>query len=214
MRAAVFVRYEGADGLGHVGWGFDIDGASAHCGSVENPLGIPYCPVGSMGFWDAQSNDPVAPMMLRKYDDAKVIDLGQADPSSAYCRVLWVAQQPYLVCGRNCLDDVYDVLRSYGVPDLPPPSTDWNPNEWFGLWRGNSAYLHLDQLIWNNRPAQHATNLTGLASPVPIGDARAQPPPWRTVGTPQFEDLQAQLAAVSSKESIRRHAARYYKTRS
>ena len=145
-----------------------------------------------------------------KYIDAKYVDLDEADPQKAYAVVLWVSQQPYLVLRRNCLDDVYDVLRAYGVPDLPPPSHDWNPNEWFGLWIAGPTYVHLDEFNWGDRPAKHIAAMATLASPARLGDVKPEAPPWRVVGSPEFEDLQAQLAQVSSNASIRRHAARYY----
>jgi len=34
MRVAAFVRYAGADGLGHAGWAFDLGGGLTDCGRV------------------------------------------------------------------------------------------------------------------------------------------------------------------------------------
>lgn len=118
MRAAAVCRYEGASGLGHVGWAFDSDANLVNCGSVENPLGRPSCSVPDMGYWDVDISDPMPLFVQRNYVDIKYIDLANVDLNSAISTVQWVAQQPYSVFGRNCLDDVYDILRAYGIQDL------------------------------------------------------------------------------------------------
>src|SRR5438552_133267 len=59
--AAIFVRWNGADGLGHIGWAFQTDydlqtqRNSYWYGSVENPSGKVSVPAGdplAVGFWD------------------------------------------------------------------------------------------------------------------------------------------------------------------
>jgi hypothetical protein len=133
MRSAAFVRYGGADGMGHVGWAFDLSESEVNAGAVENPLGTPTCDPATMGYWDDSSSTPMASMQQRAYNDLKFIALpkGEAEAEAAYRTAKWVGLQPYCAFGRNCLDDTYDVLRSYGVPNLPLPSRDLLPDKWF-----------------------------------------------------------------------------------
>ena len=65
MRGAAFVRYAGADGLGHVGWAFDYDAADVNAGSVENPSGAPSSDPADMGYWDVFVPSPI-PAMAEK----------------------------------------------------------------------------------------------------------------------------------------------------
>ena len=206
MRAAAFVRYSGAMGAGHVGWGFDFDLTNVDCGSVENPQGTPSSNPATMGFWDIDSTDPVPLMLGRDYNDAKYVDLPQADPSIAYETVLWVSQQPYSVIGRNCLDDVYDVLRAYGVPNLPPPSHDWLPTEWFWMYT-DSRFTHLTSFVWAT-PPQTKSQLQLTPRSMVVGTLSPSAPKWRIPGTQEWHDLQTQLAAASSRAPFRQHAMR------
>lgn len=133
MRSAAFVRYGGADGMGHVGWAFDLSQSEVNAGAVENPLGTPTCDPATMGYWDDSSSTPMASMQQRAYNDLKFVALpkSEAEAEAAYRTAKWVGLQPYCAFGRNCLDDTYDVLRSYGVPNLPLPSRDLMPDKWF-----------------------------------------------------------------------------------
>ena len=149
-RAAAFVRYEGAMGFGHLGWGFDVDLSNANVGAVENPLGDFTCPVDSMGFWASVTGAPVHVMNAKKYNDLRYVELC-GDPVAAYTAVKWVARQPYTLLGRNCMDDVYDVLRSYGTQDLPLPRHDILPNEWFLQFRG--ATVPVATFVWTKEKA-------------------------------------------------------------
>ncbi|HTV93046.1 MAG TPA: hypothetical protein VMG98_10040, partial [Verrucomicrobiae bacterium] len=133
MRTAAFVRYSGANGLGHVGWGFDYNDAVVNAGSVENPKGTPTCPVATMGYWSEFLANPIPTVTKNGYDSLKYLNLEQANPVRAYRVAKWVATQPYDVVGRNCLDDTYDVVRAYGFPKPQPPSDDLFPGAWFGL---------------------------------------------------------------------------------
>jgi hypothetical protein len=48
-RAAAFIRFNAADGAGHVGWAFDFSDSDVNAGAVENPNGTPSCPRGGDG---------------------------------------------------------------------------------------------------------------------------------------------------------------------
>ena len=141
MRAAAFIRYHSGDGFGHIGWAFDFDLPQASAGSVENHSGHLFTPATKMGFWSEFTGDPVAPMRQHKYDDLKYVDLPNGDPVLAYRTVLWIKNNGYRAWFRNCEDDVYDVLRAYGVTDLAPPSLIWFPKTWFRRFRGTLAHV-------------------------------------------------------------------------
>ncbi len=127
MRAGAFVRRSGAAGLGHVGWTFQYPDGSFCDGAVENPAGTPMSPPGQTGFWTQTVVDPDPPMKLRAYDAFKLFEIPTGNPDQADKTVAWIGLQPYLVIFRNCMDDTYDVLRSYGIPDLPMPMARNHP---------------------------------------------------------------------------------------
>lgn len=192
MQAAAFVRYDGASGAGHVGWAFDGRAIGVNAGSVENPLGTPTCDPAKMGYWDIFVEGPMPAMIQRGYDALKHTGLPFGDPFKAHAVAKWIATQPYAVIGRNCLDDAYDVLRAYGVPNLPPPSHDWLPNEWFAIL--DCTLDSVSTYIWQ----------------VPIGTGFRQTldtfatqhqaplvPTWRQPGQADWHDLQSQLNDVS-----------------
>lgn len=206
MRVAAFIRYSGANGLGHVGWSFDFDASQVNAGSVENPLGTPTCDPTDMGYWDVFCSDPIPEMAEKRYDALKYVDQTQADPSGAYRVAQWIKSLPYCVFGRNCLDDTYDVLRAYGVVGLPPPSNEWLPREWFE--KLNATQASLVGFKWSNRPAASVLSLATL----PLKDevfSQLFPlmPSWRDPGSNDWHDLQTQLAEVSRSPYVQQHVA-------
>lgn len=192
MRAAVFVRYEGAQGAGHIGWGFDYSVAEVDCGAVENPSGKFSCNPADMGYWNKISGNPIPFMVTLSYDDLKYIELISGDVAKAYATVKWIATQPYALFGRNCMDDVYDVLRSYGVPNLPAPSQNWLPNEWFLQFAG--VISPIASYVWQ-KPA--ASKLRQTIDLLKAKVHQAEAPTWRQPGHPDWHDLQSQLARAS-----------------
>ena len=197
MHAGAFVRRSGADGLGHVGWTFQYADGSYCDGSVENPAGTPISPPGKTGFWSQTVVDPDPPMQLRAYDAFKLFEIDTGSPGQADKTVAWIATQPYLVICRNCMDDTYDVLRSYGIPNLPLPFIEITPNRWF------------DQLSPAAQPVTpEALRAAGLlpVSHVNVAAAPAKPqaeaPPWRTPGTPEWQDLNEQLLLPTLKRRL------------
>ena len=141
MRAAAFIRYHSGEGFGHVGWAFDFGADVANAGSVENHSGHIISSSKEMGFWSVFSREPTQDMRLRAYDDVKAIDVPDADPVRAYRTVLWIQTMGYRAFTRNCEDDVYDVLRAFGVRNLAPPSWLWFPKSWFKRFRGELAHV-------------------------------------------------------------------------
>ncbi len=188
MRACAFVRRSGAYGLGHVGWSFQYNDGSYCDGSVENPAGTAISAPGQTGFWTERVVDPDLPMKLHDYDLFKVFEIGSSTPDRADKTVAWIATQPYLVIFRNCMDDTYDVLRSYGIPELPPPMLEITPNNWF------------DQLSPAEQPVTtQALHDAGLLPSSRIEsvrlavNAQAEAPAWRTAGTPEWQELHEHL---------------------
>jgi hypothetical protein len=196
MRAGVVVRYAGAHDLGHVGWAFDLSSDEANAGAVENPGGTERSTPATMGFWQESLADPMPCIRQHSYNDVKVIDLPKGDAVAAYGVVKWIGTQPYDVLGRNCLDDVYDVMRTYGVADLPLPSHDLLPNEWFVQFHGRIAPVATYE--WPKSPPSALTRALRRIS------KRATPrlrPTWRTPGHRDARDFQAQLRAQDSQRA-------------
>jgi len=206
-RAGSFIRYDGADGTGHAGWAFDLDADTTDCGAVEDPLGLPSCDPADMGFWNLETPAPVATMLQHAppYNALKYFDLDptHVDVELAQTTVAWVSQQWYVLIGRNCMDDVYDVLRAFGIPNLPPPVLHWFPNDWFGALEGILEPMTFE---WRPQPGVPAAQ-PAMAATKPAIVPKA--PAWRVEGTPEWQDLQAQMAAQSGYPSIRRRAERY-----
>jgi hypothetical protein len=200
VRAGAFVRRDGASGLGHVGWSFEYNDGSYCDGSVENQAGTPISAPGETGFWSQRVVDPDVPMRLRAYDAFKLFEIANGTPDEADKTVAWIATQPYLVIFRNCMDDTYDVLRSYGVSGLPLPLLEITPNRWF------------DQLSAVSQPVtQQALQQAGLLPSAQIQSVRAaepkppaHAPAWRTPGTPEWRALHEELLRRTLEERLSR----------
>jgi hypothetical protein len=184
MRAAVFVRYHSGEGFGHVGWAFDDGTGCVYAGSVENHSGHIFTPATKMGFWCARAGDPVAEMRKRGYDDLKWIEIPGGDPQLAYRTMLWIEREAYKVLHRNCEDDVYDVLRAFGIEDLAYPTIVWFPKSWFKRFRGTLE--HVGQYEWAQTIDGERTR---HGEPV---EPHAEPwqPTWRRPWHPHFHALQ------------------------
>lgn len=201
VRAGAFVRRSGAGGLGHVGWSFQYADGSYCDGAVENPGGTPVSPPGETGFWIQRVVDPDVPMRLRAYDAFKMIAIDTGNSDLADKTVAWIAMQPYIVIMRNCMDDTYDVMRSYGVPGLPMPMLEITPNRWF------------DQLAAPAQPvtaqALQAVGLlptTPIAAINPAAPVAPQAPPWRTPGTQEWRELHESILQVTLANRLRQQA--------
>ena len=186
MKAAVFVRRNGAEGAGHVGWAFEYQDHSFNAGSVENMSGSPVSPPGKTDFWSQRVSDPVLPMIPRGYNEFKTIEVGAASTDRADATVAWVGKEPYLGLGRNCMDDTYDVLRSYGVPHLPVPALHWAPNFWYDSIVGDSQPIGASGVS----TAQLTVSAPPAAAGESAGTTAAVPPPWRVNGTPEWLEFE------------------------
>jgi hypothetical protein len=178
----VFVRRSGALGLGHVGWGYQYSDGSYDEGAVENQSGMAVDPPGQNGFWNLQVTDPLADMRKLNYDAYKTIPVSVALPNLADDTVAWLSHQWYVALGSNCVDFVYDALRSYGA-DLPWPLLHLVPNDWFDAIQGNEIAI---------------PKLAPAAAPsgLPISKLPGTPktPAWRQPGTPEWMELKNALS--------------------
>lgn len=198
--AIIFVRRSGAYGIGHVGWAFTIDNHIFNAGSVENHSGGLVTPPDQMGFWTLETNDPIKPMRLRRYDEFKVLDVRSANPDYAQRVVAWVHKQAYEAIGRNCMDDTYDVLRAYGIDHLPVPSHIWEPNHWFNHIIGEHYHIEPDGIdrTADKKPPEHEPMLSDLASLTAdiLAKLPPTPPTWRLPGTREANHFKAAVKLV------------------
>ena len=138
--AIVFVRRSGADGLGHIGWGFAGHGGRFYVGSVENAERKPFTRPEDMGFWCMRTLDPLATMQYCEYpyDEYKLFFVPQPRPSEAWKTVIGERQEPYSFVHHNCCDVAYAILRSYGCEELLDPAAEYVPNDWYDALPGQS----------------------------------------------------------------------------
>lgn len=180
MRAYVFVRYHSGDGAGHVGWGFETADGRVCCGSVENHSGHLFTPASAMGFWCVQTHAHAHEFLTRGYDDVCTYEVASPDDAAASAVTRWIEHSAYRAIARNCEDDVYDVLRTYGVNDLEPPFFNWFPRLWFTRLTGRKTSIasmpHL-------HPADAPLEQSGAPELPPLR------PPWRAPLHPRFHRL-------------------------
>lgn len=201
MRAAVFVRRTGAEGLGHVGWAFDCGDGTFGVGSVENPGHTLRTRPPDTGFWAIRARDPIRSMRQRRYVEFKVIDLDQGDPARAWRVTAWVSRHFYVVFGHNCMNATYDILRAYGVGNLPAPARHWEPNHWFDHVRGRHFLIDADAVSLESEgrhPAPVGAPLPDIDSLLTRAPDNIEPltPDWRVANTQPWHDLQAAMASA------------------
>jgi len=183
-KAAVFVRRTGASGAGHVGWAFEYSDGTFNVGAVENTQGYPLDSPKDMAFWAVKTSQIVAPMKILNYDEFKVITIQQPNPDYAWQMVQSVGNHWYSFAKYNCMNSTYDVLRAFGVKDLPPPNLNWVPNAWFDKIVGDHYKVHLVKIPFS------ATTMETLAIPL---SKYTSPPAWRVPKTPEFKELENSL---------------------
>lgn len=171
--AYVFVRYHSGDGAGHVGWGFELPDGRVCAGSVENHSGSLLTPPKEMGFWRECTYGFVDEFAKRSYDDARVLHARRADYLQAYRVTKWIDQSAYRAASRNCEDDVYDVLRAYGVEDLEAPFFNWFPRRWFSRLRGEKMTVPELRSLGPPRGGPEETDNAALERSSPLQ------PEWR-----------------------------------
>ena len=203
LRAVVFARRSGANGLGHAGWAFEWPNGWFNAGSVENPTGAPFAPVDKMGMWTAHTLEPVATMMRQivPYDEFKLLFVEQPRFIEAWRVAVWVSRTPYSVQRRNCADAAYDVLRTYGAEALPDTAQKSVPNEWYDAIPGPS-YRIADHAAIPIRPHRVAGSIERRARDLPLTIspyATAQAPAWRAAGGRAWYEIRMRLELINEE---------------
>jgi hypothetical protein len=150
--ACVFVKPDGAQRFGHVGWGFRVTGTDRWVyGAVENPTGKLYTPPGGdIGVWHAEgtytrmlsdmSRDAHYPgKSTHPYSRYRCTPSTTSDVPAARSMIRTVEARGFLVgvdprtgklTSRDCLDATYDVLKAYRMRRLTPAARLSIPNVW------------------------------------------------------------------------------------
>ncbi len=150
--ACVFVKPDGAQKFGHVGWGFRITGTERWAyGAIENPSGRLYTPPGGdIGAWHTEgsykkmlsemSRDVHCPgESERPYSRYRCTSSSRSDVPAARDMIRVVEERGFLVgvdpkTGKltswDCLDATYDVLKAYRTRHLPKAAELSVPNVW------------------------------------------------------------------------------------
>lgn len=150
--ACVFIKPDGAQKFGHVGWGFRITGTDRWVyGAVENPSGKLYTPPGGdIGAWHAEgtyarmlsemSRDAHYPgKSEHPYSRYRCTTSSTSDVPAARAMIRTVEGRGFLVgvdprTGKltswDCLDATYDVLKAYRTRRLVPAPKLSIPNVW------------------------------------------------------------------------------------
>ena len=149
LRAVVFLRRNGAMGLGHVGWAFEWPTGWFNAGSVENVSGKAFARPADMDFWTLHTLDPVSAMQrqLVPYDEYKIFTITAPLPLEAWEAVVWVSRTPYSVVRHNCADCVYDVLRTYGLAGMVDTAQLNAPKNWYDALPATSILIADDPNI-------------------------------------------------------------------
>lgn len=151
--ACVFVKPDGAQSFGHVGWGFRVTGTDRWVyGAIENPSGKLYTPPGGdIGAWHAEgsytrmlsemSRDAHYPggKSAHPYSRYRCTPSSTSDVTAARSMIRTVEARGFLVgvdpktgrlTSRDCLDATYDVLKAYRTRPLTPAAELSVPNVW------------------------------------------------------------------------------------
>ncbi|MES5824996.1 hypothetical protein [Streptomyces sp. RG80] len=156
--ACVFVKPDGAQKFGHVGWGFRVAGTGRWVyGAVENPTGALYtAPGGDIGAWHAEgsyrrmlsdmSRDAYYPGASdHPYSRYRCTNSSTYDVNAARTMIREVEARGFLVgidprtgdlTSRDCLDATYDVLKAYRTKGLTRADKLSVPNVWVELLWG------------------------------------------------------------------------------
>lgn len=155
--ACVFVKPDGAQKFGHVGWGFKVPGTGRWVyGAVENPSAKLYTPPGGdIGAWHAEgsydrmlsemSTDANYPGRAEHpYSRYRCTRSSTHDVHNARAAIRTVEARGFLVgvdprtgelTSRDCLDATYDVLKAYRTRHLTRAPKLSIPNVWVEeLW--------------------------------------------------------------------------------
>ncbi len=122
-------------GAGHVGWAFyTYSEGSWTFGATENPGGLPIVPANhDNGSWRSTGTwyDLVHTFQTKRsadspYESYRCTNVSFANPNAARGAAYTAETSGYNLDTNNCLRKSVDILRAFGVTDLPD-STYWKP---------------------------------------------------------------------------------------
>lgn len=153
--AYVFMRPNMPYVAGHAGWGFQLPDGRYLAGAVDGTGTNPYIsPDDDKTFhWmeefstESGMKDKFrlwgSGMEHAQYTHYKKIAVLDPSVSNGRAKAQSYMNSGYRVVMKNCMDETYHVLISYGVASstLPWPSTNWFPNVWF--WNINIPQISM-----------------------------------------------------------------------
>lgn len=161
--AYVFINFEQAVGLGHIGWGFQVDddqyyfGSTDHLWNTKYPIWHPIELIRYMDVAPAANNDYWAQLgteedMLHimqtgdhvRYHAYKKLAVENPDPAGAKVRADTMEHNGWNVALNNCVHQSYKVLSTYGAQGLLPcpyKLSNRIPRKWFGLIESDIVVL-------------------------------------------------------------------------
>jgi hypothetical protein len=163
VKKYVFVRKNGANGLGHVGVAFElrarisgVNYTSFYCGGVEGTngwFGIPnaFTPAGGdNGGWQKQVSTQAqmfAQFGAKGYNGYKfsqnflIVTLARSNAGKAI--ISGFPGRGYNVSGNNCMNAVYDLLSNFSFPGdagNPAVPSSYAPNSWYASLTVNGGW--------------------------------------------------------------------------
>ena len=194
-----FMRRSGAAGLGHISWAFEWRNGWFNVGGIENRNAHAIAPPELANFWTAHTTDPIRTMQKfgQSYDEYKIFYVTQPHPKAAWRTVVWVSRLTYTLIRHNCVDATYDILRTYGVVDLPDPATQYTPNDWYDSLPGPDYAIVINPTIPTHIYARRKLVTTETLLTIPA-HVTGTPPPWREQGVRGLVELNMALTRMAS----------------
>jgi hypothetical protein len=152
----VFLEPNGAEipvlgAVGHIGWGYLVAGSPTWVyGSTENPNGDYQINAPAInGAWSAngtfqemindftfQPHFPATtkqPRPAHQYTEYKCRKTSTSSVGAANTAAAANRTAGYTGIGNNCLNATVRVLGAYGTPNLPSPTLNPYPNDWYDI---------------------------------------------------------------------------------
>jgi hypothetical protein len=119
---------------GHVGWGFELPGGNWEFGANEGPTRWPLvkADVSITRAYTGSEAAMLAWSINGGYTRYRCVTVPAFNASAAEQQVSHEQNEPYWVPSPDCESQAYNVLREYGVKNLPNDGvSNALPNNWF-----------------------------------------------------------------------------------
>ena len=139
--AIIAIRTNSPAIVGHIGVGYQNSNGNYLCGAVEGKNNLNIAPGDDNGAWikACQNIEEVkSAFRSRGYNSIKVISVDSPNQENAGSVIQNFVNRGYNLANNNCLTATDDVLRAYGVRDLPNPTT---PNSYYNQISGTQYDL-------------------------------------------------------------------------